>query len=194
MNISALLLAGGESRRMGRDKAIIAFRGKPLWQHQIDLLRSLDPVEILLSARTEPAWQPPGIRFVSDQAPSRGPISGLAAALKTSRSTHLLALAVDMPLMTRSFLISLCDEIGLGRGVLPVIGHRAEPLAAVYPDQALSLIDAALAGNDFSLRHLTEELVARGLLRLIDVLPAQEQLFRSLNSPLDIEELECARP
>jgi molybdopterin-guanine dinucleotide biosynthesis protein A len=55
MNISAVLLAGGQSRRMGRDKATILFRGKSLWQIQLDLLHKLQPAEIFVSARTDPA-------------------------------------------------------------------------------------------------------------------------------------------
>ena len=54
MNISAVLLAGGESHRMGQDKATLVFRGKPLWEIQLDLLRKLQPREIFLSARTDP--------------------------------------------------------------------------------------------------------------------------------------------
>src|SRR5437868_2071507 len=132
MNISAVLLAGGESRRMGRDKATAVFRGEALWQHQIELLHTVNPREILVSARNKPAWQPGGTIFVADQPPSRGPLSGLAAALQVSRGTHLLTLAVDMPLMTACCLMSMCDEIAPGRGVLPNIGDRVEPLAAVY--------------------------------------------------------------
>jgi molybdopterin-guanine dinucleotide biosynthesis protein A len=52
MNISAVLFAGGESRRMGKDKATVLFRGKPLWQIQLDLLRALQPAEIFVSARS----------------------------------------------------------------------------------------------------------------------------------------------
>ena len=46
MKISAVLLAGGESRRMGKDKATLFFGGKPLWQIQLELLRKLEPSEI----------------------------------------------------------------------------------------------------------------------------------------------------
>src|SRR5690349_1598792 len=99
MNISAVLLAGGESRRMGKDKATILFRGKPLWQIQLELLRKLNPSKILVSARTDPSWRPGDVQFVADVPPSRGPLSGLAASLAGLRTTHLLALAIDMPFM-----------------------------------------------------------------------------------------------
>src|SRR5882757_11347265 len=81
MNISAVLLAGGESRRMGKDKATLLFRDRPLWQIQFDLLRTLQPEEIFVSARTDPPWRPSGVQFVSDEPPSRGPLSGLSATL-----------------------------------------------------------------------------------------------------------------
>src|SRR6266487_1578131 len=108
MNISAVLLAGGESRRMGKDKATLLFRGKPLWQIQLDLLRKSEPAEILISARTDPAWRPPEVKFLQDDPPSRGALSGLAASLAQMRTKHLLALAVDMPFMTEKYLRFLC--------------------------------------------------------------------------------------
>ena len=146
MNISAALLAGGESRRMGQDKATLVFHGKPLWQIQLDLLRKLRPREIFLSARTDPGWRPADVHFVPDQTPSRGPLSGLAATLARIQTDHLLALAIDMPLMTEDFLRSLCGVIKPSCGVAPMIGDRAEPLAAIYPKGADSDVIAALSG------------------------------------------------
>ena len=64
MNLSAVLLAGGESRRMGEDKAALLFHGTPLWQIQLNCLRKLQPAELLLSARIDPHWRPRDIRFV----------------------------------------------------------------------------------------------------------------------------------
>src|ERR1700720_3030135 len=128
MKISVVLLAGGESHRMGKDKARLLFRGKPLWQIQLELLRKLDPVEILVSARKDPPWRPNDIQFVADDSPSRGPLSGLAASLAGMRGTHLLVLAIDMPFMSEKYLQPLCHRIEPGRGVLPMIGDRAEPL------------------------------------------------------------------
>jgi len=127
-----VLLVGGESRRMGTDKATFLFHGKPLWQVQLETLRKLRPAEIFLSARTDPSWRPNDVQFVADIPPSRGPLSGVAASLTKIHTAHLLALAIDMPsFMTENYLRSMCDAIERGRGVIAKIGNRAEPLAAV---------------------------------------------------------------
>src|SRR5216117_3321526 len=108
LDISAVLLAGGESRRMGGDKATILFGGKPLWKIQLELLRKLEPAEIFVSARTDPAWRPDDVQFVADERPSRGPLSGLTATLARIRSSHLLVLAIDMPFMSEDHMRYLC--------------------------------------------------------------------------------------
>src|SRR5207237_9448022 len=104
MDVSAVLLAGGKSRRMGQDKATIIFRGKPLWQIQLDLLRSLNPQEIFVSAQTDPTWRPLNVRFVPDNSPSRGPLSGLSASMPRIRSTHFMLLTVHTPFYNQKFL------------------------------------------------------------------------------------------
>jgi molybdenum cofactor guanylyltransferase len=187
MNISAVLLAGGESRRMGQDKATLLFHGRPFWQIQLDLLRKLQPEEIFLSARTDPGWRPSGVQFVPDRPPSRGPLSGLAATLTRIRTDHLLALAIDMPFVTEEVLRSLCNSIEPGRGVIPMIGDRAEPLAAVYPKGAEIDLTAALSGSDFSLQSLTKKLVEAGKLRLVNVLEEEEKFFRNFNKLSDFD-------
>jgi molybdenum cofactor guanylyltransferase len=187
MKISAVLLTGGESRRIGKDKASLLFGGKPLWQIQLDLLRKTEPTEILISARTDPKWRPSDVQFVSDKNPSRGPLSGLTASLARIRTGHLLALAIDMPFMTKSYLCYLCDQAQPGRGVLPMIGERAEPLTAIYPTEVHCELVAALSGSEFSLQALTRQLVKAGKLRVLPVAKEEEKLFRNLNEPADFD-------
>lgn len=187
MNISAVLLAGGESRRMGQDKATLPFRGKSLWQIQLDLLRKLQPAQILVSARTDPDWRPPEVEFVADEQPGRGPLSGIATTLSRITTGHLLALAIDMPFMTANYLRSLCERVESNHGVLPVIGNRAEPLAAIYPRDAYVDFVDALSGRDFSLQSLARKLITSRKLLPIHVSKEEEQLFRNLNEPRDLE-------
>ena len=187
MNISAVLLAGGESRRMGRDKATLLFRGRPLWEIQFDLLRTLQPEEIFVSARTDPPWRPSGVQFVSDEPPARGPLSGLSATLARISTDHLLALAIDMPLMTGNYLRLICNLVEPGRGVLPMIGNRAEPLVAIYPKSTGTDFITALSGSDFSLQSLTKKLVEAGKLSLVNVSEKEAKFFRNFNNLSDFE-------
>src|ERR1044072_224685 len=160
MNISAVLLAGGESRRMGKEKATLLFGGKPLWQIQLELLRKLEPTETFVSARTDPVWRPADVQFVADDPPSRGPLSGLAASLAQTRAKHLLALAIDMPFITEKYLKFLCSQLEPGRGVLTKIHDRFEPLAAIYPKEVLANLQSGLSGTDFSLQTVVGRLFA----------------------------------
>lgn len=186
MNASAVLLTGGESRRMGQDKATLVFRGKPLWQHQLQTLRELEPTEIFVSARSEPAWRPNDVQFVADHAPSRGPLSGLAAAVTRITTPHLVALAIDMPLMTADYLRFLATAATAGRGVIPLIDNRAEPLAAVYPREATAELSFALGSGDFSLQSVVRALIAVDRLMPVRVAAADQALFRNLNEPVDV--------
>ncbi|MGC9944666.1 MAG: NTP transferase domain-containing protein, partial [Verrucomicrobiota bacterium] len=94
MTLSAILLAGGLSRRMGADKATLLVEGKPLWQRQLQVLSAMRPVALWVSARGVLPWCPLEMEVVLDKAPSRGPLSGVAAALCRLRTSHLLVLAV----------------------------------------------------------------------------------------------------
>ena len=186
MKISAVLLAGGESRRMGRDKATILFRERPLWQHQLDVLRILEPQQLFISAQSDPEWRPADCEFIADAAPSRGPLSGIAATLSRTTSDHLLVLGIDMPLMSANYLRGLCEKVASGAGVVPIIQNRFEPLAAIYPRNAeVDFIDA-LSGDNFSLQPLVAKLVAAGKLQAVRVLDEEKVLFRNLNEPVDL--------
>jgi len=181
MTFSAVLLAGGESRRMGTDKATFLFRGKPLWKVQLETLRRLRPAEIFVSAKTDPSWRPVEVQFIADIPPSRGPLSGIAASLAKMQTVHLLALAIDMPFMTENYLRAMCEAIEPGRGVVAKIDNRAEPLAAVYPREAEIDFRNALIGNDFSLQNVIRSLVTSKKLLPISVTKQERRLFRNVN-------------
>jgi molybdopterin-guanine dinucleotide biosynthesis protein A len=180
-DFTAVLLAGGESRRMRTDKAMLLFDGKPLWQIQLETLRKLEPEEIFVSGRVDPAWRPKDAQFIADAPPSRGPLSGLAASLAQIKTTHLLALAIDMPWMSNKYLEFLCAQIEPGRGVVPHISDRYEPLAAIYPREAAIEFHNALTGPDFSLQSVLRDLVASGKVSEQSVAEAHKKLFRNAN-------------
>ena len=186
MTISAVLLAGGKSSRMGQDKATMLFRGGPLWKHQLEILHGLQWNEVLVSAQKDPPWRPAEIEFVGDEQPSRGPLSGIAAALSRVAADYLLVLAIDVPFMTEAYLRSLCARVQPGQGVVPMIEGRAEPLVAIYPRDAGDEFTHALSGTDFSLQSLVRKLITLGKLRSVDALAEEKSLFLNLNEPSDL--------
>jgi molybdenum cofactor guanylyltransferase len=186
MTLSTLLLAGGESRRMGRDKATIELGGRPLWERQLELLRALRPEKIFVSVRSTPKWLPDTVELIIDDEPSRGPLSGLTRGLAEMQTTHLLVLAVDMPFLTAGELGSLWGRASEGRGVVPTIGEQAEPLAAIYPAEAAPDFQAALSGSVFSLQPLVRELAATGKITLWRVTKEAAHFYRSVNEPDDL--------
>lgn len=187
MTVSAVLLAGGKSSRMGSDKAAMLFRGAPLWKNQLDLLNRLRLEEIFVSAISDLPWRPGDVDLVSDKQPSRGPLSGIAATMSRIKGDHLLALGIDTPFITDVYLRSLCARIEDGRGVVPMIEDRAEPLVAIYPREAAGEFNSALSGNDFSLQPIVRKLISLGKLQPIEVSSEETALFRNLNEPQDLD-------
>jgi molybdopterin-guanine dinucleotide biosynthesis protein A len=101
-------------------------------------------------------------------------------------TSHLIVLAVDMPFLTREQLHLLCTMVSGGCGVVPVIGERTEPLAAIYSKECAPDFAAALAGPDLSLQPLVRKLAADGKVRMFSVPKEHEPLYRSLNKPEDL--------
>ena len=187
MTITAVLLAGGKSRRMGRDKATIEWRGRPLWQWQIEKLRVLRAEKIFLSTQSDVPWRPADVEIVLDTPPSRGPLSGLAAALVATETNHLLSLAVDMPFMTTEHLRHLCGLAADGMGVIPMIDRRAEPLSAIYPKEARAMFVEALQRNNLSLQPIVASLVASNMLQVMPVSGPTREFYKSINAPRDLD-------
>ena len=182
-----MLMAGGESRRMGCDKATLVWRGRPLWEWQFEKLRALRLERILLSARSDAGWRPGDVELIVDLPPSCGPLSGLVATLAAIATDHLLVLAVDMPFMTTEHLRSLCSSVTNGVGVMPMINGKAEPLCAIYPKEARKTVEQALDGNDFSLQAAAKKLVALDILELKPISGPEQEFYKSVNEPRDLE-------
>ena len=152
----------------------------------MEKLRALQLERIFLSARSEIQWRPPDAELIVDPPPSRGPISGLAAALVAIETDHLLVLAVDMPFMTTEHLRSLCDLVASGVGVIPMIDEKAEPLSAIYPREARDVFVEAMEGENFSLQPIVSKLITFKLLRAVPVSGLTRDLYKSINEPRDV--------
>ena len=185
MTLSAILLAGGLSRRMGVDKSTLLVAGEPLWQRQLRTIKALEPAAFWVSARGELSWCPSGIEVVVDKSPSRGPLSGVAAALSRLQTSHLLVLAVDLPQMTAEHLRQLWALSQPGAGVIPLNGGYFEPLCAIYPAEAAVVAEARLNSPDASLQAFAATLRHLSRVRAYEPTPEEKPLYLNMNTPSD---------
>jgi molybdopterin-guanine dinucleotide biosynthesis protein A len=188
MTLSALLLAGGRSRRMGQDKATLIIAGEPLWQRQVRILREMRPSVLWISARTMLTWAPPNITVLPDIPPSQGPLSGVAAGLCRLQTSHLLALAADLPQMTTEHLRKLWGLARPGVGVIPKHGDFLEPLSAIYPVEARLAAEEALRSGDASLQHFAQTLLRRSQATIYNLTVDEQPLYLNMNTPADLPE------
>jgi molybdenum cofactor guanylyltransferase len=168
--VAAAVLAGGASRRMGRDKATMPVGGTPLAAWALAAAaRVADPV-VLVAPAGHPA-RGLGAALVTD--PGHGPLAALAAALEALDAGHVLVLAGDHPGLKVELLAHLVGLRGRAEAVACRRDGRLEPLVAVYQRRpALAAAADRLAAGDRSLR---------GLLAALRTLVVEEAEWRRLD-------------
>ncbi len=153
---TALILAGGDSRRMGRDKTRIEFDGQPLLQRVIGQMKVLFP-QVLVSVRQ--ARVGIDVPQICDEIPGAGPLAGLCAGLEHAETPWVFAVAADMPFLNPGLIGQLAQKRNSSQAVVPVVKGYPQPLTAFYARSALPVIQAVLAGSGkHSLRSVLERL------------------------------------
>lgn len=159
-NVSAALLLGGASTRMGRDKALLAVAGEPAALRLARLLASL--FEDVLLVGGEPPASAPG-RRVPDVAGPRCALRGLVSALGAAREERVLVLATDLMAMTPDLLLALVAHPE-GDAVVPRTSAHAHPLCALYRRApALAAARRSLAAETLALTSVLAQLDVRWL-------------------------------
>jgi molybdopterin-guanine dinucleotide biosynthesis protein A len=179
---SGVLLAAGRSERMGRDKALLACEGEPLWRRQWRLLEQAGAGEIFLSARSDQTWVPKNVVTLTDAVTGAGPLAGITAALARCRTTHLIVLAVDLPQMTSMWFRQLAADCVPGRGAVGRRGKFFEPLAAIYPCELRGAAEAALSRGDYALQAFIAAAGERFQIR--EITDTEAPWFENWNEPI----------
>ncbi|MGI4790565.1 MAG: molybdenum cofactor guanylyltransferase [Janthinobacterium lividum] len=157
MPITAIILAGGQSRRMGTDKAALEIKGATLLERTARVALGAD-LPVLVAGRVRPLGWLLETVFVEDAHPGLGPLGGLSAALGQTQ-TSVLALACDLPLLTADALRWLLAQFAEQRGehgLVTINGDRWEPLFSLYQPSVLPKIDTRLMEGRRSLHGLIE--------------------------------------
>ncbi len=140
-------MAGGRSRRLGQDKALLTAGGETLLARTVRRLGEV-AAEILVMGPAQRSAQAPGTRVIPDTTPGEGPLPALAAALATMRGERLVAVATDMPFLNTALLTYLVERSVEYDVVVPCAGGRTQQLHAVYSRACLPFIEEQLAVGD----------------------------------------------
>jgi len=185
-DLSAFVLAGGRSSRMGSDKAFLVFEGRTLLERALYSLRALTPeVRIAGPAAKFAAYGP----VVEDVYTGCGPLGGLHAALSKSKTELNLVVAVDMPFVSESLLRFIIEQARAANAVVtvPRIAGGFQPLCAAYRRDFASLAQGALeAGNnkiDALFAMTTKRILEEAELSRFAFSAA---MFENLNTPADV--------
>jgi molybdenum cofactor guanylyltransferase len=186
MPFSVVILAGGRSSRMGRDKAWLPVDGQPLIAHQIARVRELALAEIFISGRVGTDYSSLDCPVLLDRFANAGPLAGIAAGLDAASAPLVLVLAVDLPHLTTAVLHTLLQACTARVGIVPLLNGRIEPLVAVYPKAAMSLALDMLNGQQRAARAFAAACQQAGLVTFHEMLASHWPCFANWNSRADL--------
>lgn len=179
------VMAGGESRRMGRDKAGLRLAGEPLWRRQARVLAEAGAEPVVIVRRPGQRRLGRQLETVRDTVIGAGPLAGLQAALTAGGGRPVAVLAVDMPAVDAAWFHRLWAKCRAGVGAVARHEDGYEPLAAIFPGEALPEVAARLARGERSMQELVRALVRRRRLKVVRLAEAERWRVANWNRPED---------
>ena len=149
MQATAIIMAGGQSRRMVQDKSMLPINGVPAIKHVLDQIK-LHFDQILISSNNLDEHSFAGAEIVPDEVAGMGPLMGIASALRVSRNEINFVIACDIPQVDVCFVRRMVRQSKDFDAVLPKVGpSRYEPLFAIYKKNILGEIDKAITSERY---------------------------------------------
>lgn len=185
--MAGIILAGGKSRRMGRDKALLPYGNGTLIEHVAKRLAGIaTPLVIVADAANK--YRVPGVPTIADEFPDCGPVGGIVTGLAAAGEGTHFVVACDMPLFHPYLLRYMADLAASNYDVVyPIIAERAEPLCAVYRHTALEPLRDFIQRGGRAARKALQEVRGRQVdesaLRVFDPLLTS---YANWNAPQDL--------
>ena len=187
-DFTAFILAGGNSTRMGTDKAFVMLEGRTLLARALEVCRTVTSDVRIVGDRKKFA---PFAPVVEDVFPGCGPLAGIHAALRASQTDWNVVLAVDLPFISPALLLFLVAQARESRAMVtvPRAGEGWQPLCAIYRRAFADAAETALRAGRYKIDALFDESLIRPVgeedLRRAGFAP---EVFRNLNTPKELAE------
>jgi molybdopterin-guanine dinucleotide biosynthesis protein A len=195
MALSAAVLTGGASRRMGVDKALLDVDGQPLLARTLATLRAVAEIDDVTIVGARDSYACFGAPVVADDWPGVGTLGGLATALRVARHAETLVVACDLPWLAPALIAALAREPHESDVLLPMTcapdapaGLQAQPLLAIYARRCLPAFETRLRAGRLkvidALEDVTTLRVYADWLRQFD---PQLRSFINVNTPAQLD-------
>ncbi len=187
--VTGVVLAGGQSRRMGQNKALMTLRGERLVDRVMRTLRDVC-AELLMVTNSPEVYADIGIRIVGDVWPNKGSLGGIYSGLYHITTPYCLVVACDMPFLHAASLRYLIEAIGDHDVVMPDVLGEQQPLHAIYARTCLEPIKQRLEADRLRIVGFLPDVRVRTI-SAEELQPFDPELlaFQNLNTP---EEFEAA--
>jgi molybdopterin-guanine dinucleotide biosynthesis protein A len=193
---SGIILAGGSSSRMGKNKALLSLPGNKavtFIEYLVSLLEEFCS-ETLIVARDQAHVRDyvfPGVRVTFDETPGIGPLMGVYSGLSAIHTTHALVVAVDLPCIQPALLSFLLSQrLPTDTLLVPLVHNIPQVLLAIYPRSVLPFVKEQLLQGRRDLRCLLNiapvQFVEEAQLRQID---PQLRSFKNINTPEELRQV-----
>ncbi|MBI2862143.1 MAG: molybdenum cofactor guanylyltransferase [Chloroflexi bacterium] len=190
--VTGLVLAGGEGKRLGRDKAAVCLGGRTLLEWAVRALNGLC-AEVIVVGRTAGPTATLNVRWVPDLTPHLGPLGGLYTGLDAARGRYCLCIGCDTPFLQGRLLAYLLRLVPGCDAVVPWVAGAPEPLVAVYARSCLGAIEKLLDRDQLKLTDLYQEVRTRFVsIDEIEPLDPEGLSFLNINTPADLARAEQA--
>jgi molybdenum cofactor guanylyltransferase len=181
MERTAIILAGGNSLRMGEDKGLMLVNGKPMIEHIIDTVKGVVEEIIIISNNEE--YDRFGYPVYPDQIKGKGPLGGIYTGLLHSKTQLSLVLSCDIPYVNDNLLNLLISHSEGYDVTIPQKDGVTHQLMGVFSKRCLITFKNAIDDNDLKLKTLFEKLN----LNIVDASQFSGRLFTNVNQKDDIE-------
>jgi molybdenum cofactor guanylyltransferase len=187
---SGIVLAGGKSRRMGRDKRHLSWEGERLLDSICRLMGELFSEVIMVTAVPDYDVQGLPVRIVTDEIPGSGSIGGLYTGIMHAGNPHCFVVACDMPYLKKDVIIRLCEMNPIADIVVVRLLQGIQPLHGRYSKRCLPVIGEMIHSGMFSIQGILQDsrlisiIVEEGDVRDLD---PHLQTFMNVNTPSDWE-------
>jgi molybdopterin-guanine dinucleotide biosynthesis protein A len=189
---SGVIMAGGVSRRLGRDKALEVVGGKTLIGRVVDTLTPLTTEVVAVFNRREQAAAmslPAHVRVVTDRYPGGGSLGGIFSGLCASSASWSLVVACDMPFLNPRllrYLLTLAADVD---AVVPRLGGRPEPLHGLYSKACVTPFERSLREGQLKIAPALEAMRVRYVEEAdIEGVDPRHLSFFNINNEADLEE------